>query len=154
MFVRDWASIKDYIIFDVLLPKSKDLIFNLIDTGASSLIYGTGYKPSKSHNGTYVSYNNYSSGGRKQEVVTPRRSDTVVKDIVFDSPVDAENVREKLIEIISDYGEASVGDLYDMTGQETQTTDWKWGWKNLDDIRAIRVPDGYILDLPKPKALV
>lgn len=71
---------------------------------------------------------------------------------------DAANVREYLWEYLAIYGQVRVADFYDACGDYAahiiqQYTDNNWGWKNLDGLNVIRVPEGWILTLPEPISL-
>ena len=52
-------------------------------------------------------------------------------------------------ELIKEYGQVAVADLYDLVGITGSYTDNKYGWTNLRNAEAIRDRDGYLLRLPK-----
>ena len=70
-------------------------------------------------------------------------------DITLDNRGEAEAVIHQLKDMLAEYGEVSVGDLYDIVGISNDFTDYKYGWVNLESAKAVRVRDGYFLDLPK-----
>jgi hypothetical protein len=74
-------------------------------------------------------------------------------EIILDSIGEANEVLENLIELISKFEQATVADLYDLTGIDPTHTDYKWGWKDLRGARVSRVRNGYLLDLPQPEPL-
>jgi hypothetical protein len=81
------------------------------------------------------------------------RSQHDFDDIVLDSRVEAEEVIEKLFEVVSRYGAATVADLYELVGLSTAHTDQKWGWTDVRGAGVSRIRGGYLLDLPDPEPL-
>lgn len=71
--------------------------------------------------------------------------------IMFASRSEAEAVLNNLISICDLRGVATVGDQYDLTGISKTYTDENWGWRDLRNVRVVRTPIGYVLDLPKPE---
>lgn len=55
-------------------------------------------------------------------------------------------------DLIDKYGTVSVGDLYELLGEEPAYTDEKWGWTDLTESGIRRVRDGYLLQLPQPES--
>lgn len=75
-------------------------------------------------------------------------------EIVLSSRGEAEEVLDQLIEIISQYQQASVSDLYAMVGISPAYTDQKYGWTDLRGANAQPVRGGsYLLNLPQPHPL-
>ena len=71
---------------------------------------------------------------------------------------DASCVRDYLWEYLTTYGQVRVADFYDACGDYAahiiqQYTDNNWGWRNLDGLQVVRVPEGWILNLPEPISL-
>jgi hypothetical protein len=67
---------------------------------------------------------------------------------------EAEEVLDRLYDILSRYGSVPVADLYELTGIHSSHADHKWGWTSLRGakIRTMR-NGGYLLDLPNPEPL-
>jgi hypothetical protein len=75
-------------------------------------------------------------------------------EIVIQSRPEAEEVLDRLYDLISKYELARVSDLYSLTGFESSHTDYKWGWTELTGSGVSRVRSGgYLLDLPEPEPL-
>lgn len=67
---------------------------------------------------------------------------------------EAEEVLERMYDMLSQYGEVSVADLYGLTGIKVEHTDYKWGWRELRGSRVARLSSGrFLLDLPQPQSL-
>ena len=154
-FAKDIGEIKEYMIFDVLMPKTKDVLFDIIDNAASMLIFGDGRKSKAKASNTYVSYNNYSSDKKPaSSAIMSRRSDMLM-EIIFADRADAEDVLNTLTDILDSYPDVSVADYYQAASSkdnpiEVTERDFHWGWKNLGGLEVKRVREGYILTLPRP----
>ena len=70
-------------------------------------------------------------------------------DIILETRGEAEEVLERMEELIETYGIVSVADLYDLVGITGNYTDNKYGWTNIRNAEPVRVRDGYMLKLPK-----
>ena len=157
MFIAEDADkVGNYILIDVLVPSIKKAIVDIIKSSAD-MIFGT--KGSQKSGGTTYSYGgtpyvSYSTQSKpKPEPVNVARSQYEVGDIIFENRADAEEVLDKLGELISVYGQASVADLCEMVNAPYEFVANKYGWKDVHDAVAIRVPDGYSLRLPRSKPL-
>lgn len=105
-----------------------------------------------------TNYNRISTGG---SVVTINSDDTRhakksrmdFREIVFVSRGDAEEVLTGLSDIIKEYKQTSVADLYDLCNITSSFADNKYGWEDLSGASVRRTNDGYILDLPRATVL-
>ena len=66
---------------------------------------------------------------------------------------EAEEVIDRLFELVSIYESATVADLYELVGLSSTHTDHKWGWTDLMGAGVSRIRGGYLLDLPDPEPL-
>ena len=105
----------------------------------------------------YVSYNRYSMGNRQsssQRALSRQgRSRHDFDEIVLEARAEAEEVIDRLFEVVSRYGTATVADLYELVGIAGTHTDNKWGWTDLRGAGVSRVRGGFLLDLPEPQPL-
>lgn len=156
MFIAEDADkVGGYILMDVLVPSIKKAIVDIIKSSAD-MIFGTkGASQSSVTKYTYggTPYVQYSSSNKKPEPVNVSRSQYEVGDIIFENRSDAEEVLDKLGELISVYGQASVADLCEMVNAPYEFVANKYGWKNIHDAVPIRVPNGYSLRLPRSMPL-
>jgi hypothetical protein len=75
-------------------------------------------------------------------------------EIVIESRGEAEQVIDTLIEIVEQYGQATVSDLYGLVGITSAYTEQKYGWTTLQGANVQHVRGGgYLLVLPKPDPL-
>lgn len=154
-----------YVISEILVPSAKDMIADAATQGFERMIFGESRSGNRRGGGRpsglsgYVPYNRMGAfrgpdRGREEtrEISRRARSTHDFDEIILDTRAEAELVLEKLDDLIEQYGETTVSDLYELVGITSQHTDGKWGW---DDLRGARVDrlrsGGYLLDLPKTK---
>ena len=155
---EDASNVKSYIFMDVLVPAIKKAVSDIVTDGIDMILYGsTGHssKRSSSSGASYVSYRSYSDRDRdrRHESRYSTRSRYSFDDIILDSKREAEEVLDRMDELIDSYDQVTVADLYDLIGVTGNYTDNKYGWDNLSNADVVRVPDGYKLKLPRVKAL-
>lgn len=158
----DMKTATRYVVFDVLLPAAKETVVDAVHSGFEKLIYGDyrrrGATPPQSGPTGYVSYNRYAMSGSRMaapERVMSRRARAKhdFDEIILDSRTEAEEVIDRLFDLVSRYESASVADLYELVGLASTHTDHKWGWTDVRGAGVSRVRDGYLLDLPEPHPL-
>ena len=147
---EDVKSVKDYIIQDVLIPAAKKAIVEMVDSGINMLIYGDTKSRNKDRRDSRVSYTQY----YRREQDYERGTRTRVRgydydDIILDTRREAEEVLDRMQDLIDTYGMVSIADLYDLVGISGSYTDNKYGWTHLRSADVQRVRDGYLLKLPK-----
>lgn len=164
--MKDLGMVKEHMIDDVIKPNLyiglSDVLHGLIDiifseTVANGIRRGGKKKQIEYDKASYRDYNRASGIGRSVGGNAPlraKRKSRDIDDLYLESQGDAITVLDDLRWRISEYGEATVYDLYDAVGVSTDYTDQSWGWTNLDEADAVRVRGGsYLLRLPRPKHL-
>ena len=148
---EDASNIKSYILMDVLVPAIKKAVIDIVTDGISMLFYGDTSHGNRrsSTSASYISYNRYSDRDRRDDRTSYGRSRYSYDDIILQSRGEAEEVLDRMCEMIDTYGIVSVADMYDLVGIATNYTDNKYGWTNLRNAEPIRVSNGYMLKLPK-----
>lgn len=149
-----------FVVLDVVLPAAKDMIVEAGYQGLEKLIFGDARRHrggSLPPSGPYghVNYTRYSSGPSRmpsaQRAMSRRaRSTQDFDEIVLDSRTEAEEVIDRLYDLVGKYDTATVADLYELVGLASSHTDYKWGWADLHGAGVTRIRDGYLLDLPDP----
>jgi len=147
---EDMESIKSYILTDVIVPGIK----NALADAVSILLFGdAGRLGTRRSSGSKLMYQRcYDDRRDSRRDYDHRRTMPGYEydDIIIESRGEAELVLERLDEIISSYGMASVADLYDLVGMTNRSyTDNKYGWTDIRSAKVTRVRDGYILQLPR-----
>lgn len=151
----DIGNVRSYILFDVVIPAIKDTISNVVSNGIEMLLFGETRSVGKKKNGSYTSYSNYYSNRDRDSRREPvRGASHNFRDIILETRGEAEEVLSNLVDIVYDYGSASVADLYDLVGVTGNFTDNKYGWTDLSGTRVNRARGGgYIIDLPRVESL-
>lgn len=151
-FGEDVVNVKDYVIFDVMIPALKSTLSDMISNGIEVLLFGdTRGKRKKEGKGYDSYYRRRDDRDRDRDRRSSVSSARAYDDIVLDSRGEAEEVLSQLSDLAYDYGQASVADLYDLVGISANFTDEKYGWfkGDLRSARVTRVRDGYLLELPR-----
>ena len=146
-------NVKDYIFLDVLIPAAKKAISDIVTNGIDMILYGeTGHTKKKSGAST-VSYRNYYDRRDDRDRYSSSSRSRVgydFDDIVLESRAEAEEVIQRMDELIDTYGIVSVADMYDLVGLTCNYTDNKYGWTNIRNAEAVRLRDGgWVIKMPK-----
>lgn len=155
-FGGDVNTAASYVVGEVLLPALRNLVVETVSKGADRLIYGESSMRHRrpTNYGSRVQYNNPLARETRSYLPDQRpidrwsRSSKAFDDIVVSSKTDADNVVERLIDIVDHYAVASVADLYELLGLPSTHVDNKWGWTNLKGIEVRQVREGYKLSFP------
>lgn len=154
----DAQSVGSYLLFDVIVPATKNIISDIVSQGIERLLFGQVRSRTTSSGsivGTRaVNYGQYSSRPQQQQtapVISQREREMhdFSQYLVYNRG-EAEMVIEQLQSLIEEYGVATVADFYASISVTAQHTDNKWGWTSLGGARAVNVRDGYVFDLPRP----
>ena len=150
---EDASNVKSYVFMDVLVPAIKQAVADIVKDGINIILYGDTGRRSSSGNSQYVSYRDYTSrygnNNRYRERQRMSSSRRMYDDIILESRGEAEDVLDRMCEIIDSYDFVTVTDLYDLVGITGNFTYSNYGWSNLRTAEVIRVHDGYMLKLPK-----
>ena len=153
VFISEDANhVKSYIFMDVLVPAVKKAISDIVTNGIDMILYGGTGKAKKKSSASKVSYKNYYDN----DSYTPKKYQRGFdyEDVIFETRGDAESVLDSMNDIIATFHAVSVGDLYDLANVPNDNyAANKYGWTDIEGCKAIRIPDGYILKLPKPKLI-
>ena len=160
----DAQTVGQYILYEVAIPACRDLIFDIIRNGAERSLYGE-IRP-RSGSGRGFGRNNvvnYGSMSRsrddrydrsdRREVSSRARRNHDFGELIIPDRGEAEEVIDRLVDLIDRFGVATVSDLYELVGVTANYSDEKWGWYNLASARAVRTRDGYLLDLPRTEPI-
>lgn len=153
----DVKNVVDFIWFDVLVPAAKSMISDAITGGLDLALFGEkrdNRKTERDRGRTVVSYSNYYKDRDRHEERPSRRRGRHLDDMIFKKRVEADDVLNSMLDLLDEYHQVSVDDLYDLIGVSSDDfTDKEIGWTNLSRASVERVRGGYLLDLPRPSAL-
>lgn len=156
---EDVQNVKDHIINDIAIPMIKDAVYGVVQDSISMILFGETRRKRGGSVGSRVSYRDYYDDRKRTDSRDEgyhRNRGFNIDDIVLDSRTDAEAVMDGLFETVDKYGIVTVGDLYDMVEKTAPYTANNYGWTKaaLERSKApSREHDGYVLNLPKPRAL-
>ena len=154
----DDQSVADYILYDVLVPAAKNTISDMVTGGIEMILYGErrgSSRMNRNRGRSYVNYSGYSTRRDDDRVRNGSRVRRSARDRVYNDDIviptrgEAEQTIDSLLDIIDQYGSASIADLYSLTGIDSDFTDNSYGWTNLSTASVSRTRDGYILNLPR-----
>lgn len=156
-FAQDVGSIKNYVIMDVIVPAVKKAICDTIKDSADMLFYGKTMPRKRSSNGI-VNFRDYAGVSRRTTDLPARRSSRSsvyeYDGIEFESRSDAEDVLDALSEILEQYDDVTVADLFQLAGQTPNSSDSDYGWDNIATARVERLDNGnYTLIMPRLKRI-
>lgn len=156
----DMSSVGSYILFDVIIPMTKDMVVDALTQGIQRKFYGDTRRSSvRGGSATrHTAYNRMSNGINREDrpsrpMSQRARANHDFDEIVLSERGEAEEVLERLGDLVDNYDVATVSDLYEMVGITGSFTDNKWGWTDLRGAEITRIRGGFLLDLPKPGPL-
>lgn len=161
VFLSDtFDNVKNYLVFDVIVPAVKDLVVDMISNGTNMLVYGNSSsgRSRNKRSGEKTSYTSYYRGGSnkdKDERKTVSRDRHGLSEIIFESRTDAKEVTDMMLELLDKFKVVSVADYYELSNAADleSYTDRKYGWYELDEMTITRDREGYKIRLPRPEPL-
>lgn len=160
-FVGDSAeSVAQFVLFDIIVPRLKDLIFDMINGGSERALYGSSTRSSRARGSQLTGKTNYQGISSKlteraaPEISTRGRANHDFGEITIPTRGEAEQVLDTLLALVDQYESATVADLYGACGISADHTDLKFGWTDLSTARISPARGGgYILEMPRAEAI-
>lgn len=148
---EDLKTVKDRIIADYLIPMLKDGLCSIFNSAISIALWGDDRSRSSSANSSRQrnSYDRYYQDENNRPG-TPGRPARTLQNLDFEVRCDAEDTLNEMYDALRQYKQVSVGDLWDMMGVSNESTDYNYGWYNLEGSYVKGIPGGYRLVLPRP----
>lgn len=149
---EDVGNLKSYLLEDVIIPTIRNTIWDAITNSLDMILFGGTGRSRRKSLSSKVSYRDYYDEKKRgsSRLSERKRSGYDFDDIILETRGEAEEVLERMDELIETYSFASVADLYDLVGITCDYTDNKYGWTNIRNAEPIRVRDGgYMLKMPK-----
>lgn len=155
---EDARSVGETVLWDVIIPTVKNLISDTVTRGIESMLYGGDSRP-RSRN-SYSDYSGYSRPKGNRDRPTERRDRRSARhaepernEIIFDSRSDANDVIDRMSDLIDQYGQASLADLNALIGASSNFIDDNWGWTDMGSFDVRQVRDGFMLTHDEPQSL-
>lgn len=154
-------SVGSYILFDILIPAAKNTLSDMINNASDMILFGEPKtrRRDRDRTGPRVSYTSYYDRDRDRPYDRDRRDRIYGRsrfdsdEIILPSREDAEEVKQSLFDVFDQYNAVTVSEFLELVGLPDEYTDRNYGWTNLRDVEVRRVRDGYVIDLPSPRAL-
>ena len=168
--VEDNQNVGDYVVYDVLIPAFKELIydsfrgiFDGFKNGLEQALFGgrrsrnlrrdDGRSYTNYNKASYVNLRNHNKE-RDQSISRQNRARHNFDEIILETRGEAEEVLDQLVELTQKYEMVSVADLYILVDLVPEFTDDKYGWYDLSKASISRARGGgYILNLPRTQLL-
>lgn len=157
---EDVSNVKSYVMFDVLIPAAKKAISDIITNGVDMILYGeTGHSDRhRRSDSSFIRYDRCSSSRRDdRDIDRYDRRKPLFNDIVYDTRGEAEEVLNRMDELIDTYHMVSVFDMFDLSGMDCDYTLNNYGWTSINSAEIVRVKDhegyGYVIKLPRAKPI-
>ena len=156
---EDLKTVKNRIVVDYLLPMLKNVLWSIFNSAVSIALFGedrsrgssSNYSGSRTQRNSYDTYYQGGSGNRQGN---PNRAvGRSLQNLDFEFRGDADDTLSQMYDAIRQYGQVSVGDLWDLMGVSNESTDYNYGWYNLDGAFIKGIPGGYRLMLSRPVPL-
>jgi hypothetical protein len=166
-FLGEGANVGEFVVYDILVPALRNTISDM-GFGLIEMFFGTSRDRGRSsrvirdRGRSYIDYRGASSGrdrGRDRDRDDYRDIDRRDRarhefgNVLFDSRGEAEDVLARLVDLIQEYGEATVAAFYELSRIESTHADSNYGWTNLRDAYTDRVRNGYIIVFPQTRPL-
>ncbi len=147
---EDAKNVKSYVIGDVLIPALKKAVVDIVTDGINIIFYGGARSGGSRSTADRVSYRNYYDRGPTSS--SSYRSNNTrysYDDVVINTRAEAEDVLDRMYELLDTYKVVRVADFYDLVGVTGSYTDNNYGWTNLRTAEIVRARDGYIIRMPR-----
>lgn len=155
----DAQAAGNYVLFEVVLPTFKSMLSEAVSQGVERMLFGDARpRSSVGMKGMHTAYNKISSGGnpysaKMPQMSRPARAAHNFDEIVLESRSEAQEVIDRLVLFVEEYGVATVSDLYSLVGITGSFTDDKWGWTDMRGAEVRMIRGGFLVNLPRPMPL-
>ncbi len=151
---REVRNIGNSLFEEIVMPAIKSAVVDFFSNGVNMMMFGSDSQPRRGQPRSYnKQYRNQRRGGARKRSPNRnvRRTQEVFEDVFFEDRNEAQLVLGRMMELIADYGMATVGDLYSLVGLGTNITHEGWGWDDLSRTRVHYSSEGYVVDFPEPE---
>ena len=178
IIVKDFRSVAEDIMDEVVLPSFKNLLSDMASNFIDGILFGGPSSSRRYSKGGPVNYSGIYSGGLKssrvirlndeKEDIRPVRGGTASclwEEVSLSGP-ECDEVLYILRNKEANYGLTSVSDMYDAIAEVIRAsggddpfknvrefTDNQWGWSDISRARKERVSNGFILRMPRIEPL-
>lgn len=155
-------GIKEHVIYSIIIPVIQDTVSQIVKDSIDIIFkgetkgnrgYGYGGGGRSASKVSYGAYYDEKRDGRRDMNRHDRRYS--YDDLTFEYREDAENVLDRMYEILEEYGVVRVSDLFDVSDVTGNgPTDQNYGWTSLRNSCVERTRHNeYIIRLPRAAAI-
>lgn len=137
----DFERLGDELIQNIIVPQVKSTVANVLKSSIDSVLFGrpiaTGGSYSAASSSSKINtgrtnYSNSSNRGAVQQRAAKRVGYPGELSIYYDTQEDAWKVVNSMQDLISKNGYARVADYFMMSGLETTSIDFRFGWTDFE----------------------
>lgn len=165
---EDLGTVKGKVFEGVVVPSIKDFIVNIVTNTVTMIFYGEKAVHTKGFTSSFlggnnkrVSYSSYFASSLNGDNLAKKLAPEMVtsySEPLFSTFDEAKECLNDLVEMLDNYPQVTVSDLYSheavaKNGYKNENVFNKWGWKKLGNAHVSATPNGYTLNLPRPKYL-
>lgn len=154
-----------FVVAEVLLPAFREVFVEALNSAVERMVYGESSRSSPGRRGPYSSSSQRSGYVQYNRFATSQQSNRFARDeprdlgrrprgthdtdeILFQTRAEAQEVLTRMYDLLNEYEQVTVSDLYSMVDITGNYTDETLGWLDLRGTEIMKVRGGYILDLP------
>lgn len=135
-------SVKNYVLYEVVIPSVKSLISSAVTGGINALLYGSGNAAPNNGGRDSAPWTStasprridYGSASRNAYRNSLARRQIQVDDITFETREEAQYAIDRMQEYIDAYGSVSVLRYYDICGVSANFAQDNYGWTSTRDM--------------------
>lgn len=160
MFADSPKEIAQKVGRDVIVPRLKAGVEEAFNNFLSGMLWGNGgNRPMSMIQGTVLRGGNasYALNSGQVSPLTPQVSQPApggYADVVLPTQERAEDVLAYMYDLLNQYSQVAVGDLYEAAGLTPEPHHNAIGWTTFDGTRVTKQRNGYCLELPRPKRII
>jgi hypothetical protein len=123
---------------------------NALKDGSDKFLYGTTRRSITTARGPYTSYNRVTGVRPPYNQISDRaRMRQDFDDVILESRGEAEDVIDRMRELIDQFDVATVADFYDLVNITSDFPEERWGWTDLRSAKVTHVRGGYLISMPR-----
>jgi len=160
MIQSEGKAIKDYVIYDVIIPAITETLSQMLKGSVDMLFHGevrssSSRRGSSGSNASRVSYRDFYEDRNRRDRDDRRITRYSYDDITFEFKDDALEVLDRMDEIVEQYGVVRVSDLFEMAGRTGNgPTDHNYGWTSTRNASVERDRSGeYYIKIGRPSPI-
>lgn len=155
----DIKQVSRYVITDVIIPATRDMIFDMFMKGVGRTVYGErGGRPGAGFGMPQKNYAQPVNRGFQgiqsvpfaQKAFPPPQESMSSDGYLLQNREDAEAIIDQMNDYIRMYQAVTLYDLKQMLGFTPEPVDNTWGWTNLRGGQIKQNSQGWVMELPNP----